>query len=228
LKENDITWISSISSSKINSYSACIETWHLLKGRKILFLEGDSNYKFPDVDIVNFEKILDRNNCNWIKKKRPFKAYRFWFKGYSIYYAVKNKISKYVCWIDADVKALTEVSINLDLKNYPFAAMEFENGKHGGTRGIESGLIVFDTSHPKIDQLIKDYINFWEDETIFDLVRPYDACVLDEIGEKYNFLNLCPVTAKKELMGEDSFKYTDFKNKLYHYIGKSNKKIISE
>ena len=224
LNENDITWVSTISESRYPAYSSCINTWNKLPGRKIMFAEGD--FKTIDsIDLINFKDIIF-NDCRWLSKKRPYKATRFWFKGMTIYNALKKKYSRYIIWIDADVMVLETPILNIDLQNNPFAAMHFINGGYGATPGIESGLMIFDTSHPSIDSLAEDYISFWEEEKLFSLRRPYDSCVIDEIAKTYGFLNLVPENTKKLMPGSNSFEYTNLAKYLIHYIGKNNKEII--
>ena len=78
LNENDITWVSTISESRYPAYSSCINTWNKLPGRKIMFAEGD--FKTIDsIDLINFKDIIF-NDCRWLSKKRPYKAYKAPYK----------------------------------------------------------------------------------------------------------------------------------------------------
>lgn len=221
LNASDITWVSTISQSRYPAYSSCINTWDKLPGRKIMFTEGNFT-PIDAVEVVDFNDIIF-DDCKWLSKKRPNKATRFWFKGMTIYNALKKKYSRYVIWIDADVMVLETPKLNLDLQDRPFAAMHFINGGINATPGIESGLMIFDTEHPDIDSLAEEYISYWEEEKLFDLRRPYDTCVIDEIAKKYGFLNLVPANTKKLIPGSNSFEYTDLAKYLIHYIGKNNK-----
>lgn len=221
LNENSITWISTISELRYPAYSRCINTWNKLPGRKIMFAEGKFS-TIPEIEMTDFESIVFEN-CRWRSKKRPNKATRFWFKAMTIYNSLKKKYSRYIIWIDADVMVLETPILNLDLKDKPFAAMHFINGGIEATPGIESGLMIFDTQHPDIDLLADEYISYWEEEKLFELRRPYDTCVIDEIAKKYSFLNLVPENTKKLIHGSNSFAYTDLDKYLLHYIGKKNK-----
>lgn len=186
-----------------------------------MFAEGEFS-TVPEVELVNFDSIVFEN-CKWLSKKRPNKATRFWFKAMTIYNALKEKYSRYIIWIDADVMVKESPIMQIDLRDKPFAAMHFINGGVNATPGIESGLMIFDTEHPDIDQLAEEYISFWEEEKLFELRRPYDTCVIDEIAEKYGFLNMVPPNTKKLIPGSNSFEYTELDKYLIHYIGKDNK-----
>lgn len=223
---DQITWVSTISSSRFPTYKECIKSWSMLPGNKILYAEGEIK-DIENISVIDFFSTI-KKDCSWIRKKRPTKAHRFWFKGQTIYHALKQKYSRFIIWIDADVKAISSPILqNKHIQNYIFSAMEFENGGFDGIRGIESGFMIFDTHHERIDELAEEYISYWENETIFNLRRPYDTQVIDEIGKKFGFLNLVgPNTFKK--IGENSFLYTDFSKNLIHFIGKENKRKINE
>lgn len=186
-----------------------------------MFAEG-SFKPIDDVEVVDFKDIVF-DECKWLSKKRPSKATRFWFKAMTIYHALREKYSRYIIWVDADVMVVESLVLDIDLQGNPFAAMHFSNGGVGATPGIESGLMIFDTEHPMIDLLAEEYISFWEEEKLFGLRRPYDTCVIDEIAQTYGFLNLVPANTKKLVPGSNSFEYTELAKYLIHYIGKNNK-----
>jgi hypothetical protein len=224
MNEKETVWVSTISESRYPTYAPCINTWDKLPGRKIMFAEGSFS-PIDAVEVVDFKDIVF-DNCKWLSKKRPNKATRFWFKAMTIYHALKEKYSRYIVWIDADVMVIESPVLDVDLQGNPFAAMHFVNGGVGATPGIESGLMIFDTEHPEIDILAEEYISFWEEEKLFDLRRPYDTCVIDEIAQKYGFLNLVPENTKKLVPGSNSFEYTELAKYLIHHIGKDNKEIL--
>jgi hypothetical protein len=231
--QDNITWISTIDADKYNAhYRNAIDTWHLLPGRKILFLDGESEV-IPEIEVIDFWKTIDKDLSIWLSKPRPKKAHRFWFKGHTIYHALKEKYSKYVIWLDADVLVEKSPTIEmLDIGNYPFAMMEFKHSLypegHLLGRAIESGLQIFNTSHSDIDKIRDDYYNYWESGEIFDLYKPYDGWVSTAISKKYNFLNLVNVTHEKRFVGENTFKYTKFKDYMIHFLGKHNKEEIKK
>jgi len=233
MSQNNVTWISTIDAGKYNwSYRHSIDTWNNLPGNKKLFLDGDADV-IPEIEKHDFWSIVNKDNSWWLKEWRPNKAHRFWFKGHTIYHALKEKYSRYVVWIDADVlvkKEIPEDMINTD--GYPFAMMEFKHSLypegHLLGKAIESGLQIFDTFHPDIDNIREDYYSYWETGKIFELYRPYDGWVSTAISKKYNFLNLVKHTHEKRFVGENTFIYTDFSDYLIHFLGKGNKEEIKK
>jgi len=204
-----------------------MQSWHLIEGHKKLYLEGSCPTKLNDVEVLDYFDIVPKD-CQWIKQKQPKKANRFWFKAQTIYHAINEKPSRYVCWIDADVQALDNCVIDTNLEGYLFSAMQFLNSGFGAKIGIESGLMVFDTEHELIDKFSNEFISYWETGKVFELIRPYDALVMDEMASKYGFKNMTFDNSIKAYAGEDSFKYTQYKGKLFHYIGKHNKAKIQD
>jgi hypothetical protein len=231
---NNITWVSTIDAGKYNeTYRYAIDTWNQLPGRKILFLDGTAEV-IPEVEVIDFWSTVDKSKSKWLTQAKPSKkAHRFWFKGHTLYHALKQKYSKYVIWIDADVFVKDSIPKELlEIKNFPFAMMEFKHSLypegHLLGRAVESGLQIFDTEHPDIDQITEDYYSYWENGTIFDLYKPYDGWVSTAISEKYNFLNLVNIAHDKRYVGENTFLYTDFKDYLIHFLGKDNKTEIKK
>ena len=231
--QSDITWISTIDAGKYDAYYCnAINTWNLLPGRKILFLDGSAEV-IPDIEVIDFWQTIDKNSSNWLSETRPKKAHRFWFKGHTIYHSLKEKYSKYIIWIDADVLVEKSPSIEmLEIGNFPFAMMEFKHSLypegHLLGRAIESGLQIFNILHPDIDKIRDEYYDYWESGKIFDLYRPYDGWVSTAISKKYNFLNLVNVDHEKRFVGENTFKYTKFKDYMIHFLGKHNKEEIKK
>lgn len=233
MSPDDITWVSTISSEKYyESYKDSIDTWSILPGRKILFLDGIAEV-IPEIEAIDFWSTVDHNSSKWLSKSRPKKANRFWFKGHTIYHALKEKYSKFVIWIDADVLVKKTPPLDLlDIKDYVVAMMEFKHSLypegHLLGKAIESGLQIFNTEHRDLDKLREEYYDYWESEKIFNLYRPFDGWVSTEISKKYNFLNLVDCEHEKRFVGENTFLYTEFKDYFIHFLGKHNKQEIKK
>jgi hypothetical protein len=224
ISSNDITWISSTSKDRFDAYyKYSIQTWDKLPGKKILFVSESLSKNIEDIEILNFWNIVNPNQ-QWLSKSRPNKAHRFWFKGYTIYYALQKKFSKYVIWIDADVFVNKNVPIDLiTTNNFALSIMDFESNI--GTKLVETGLQIFNTEHNEINAYAKDYINYWNSEQIFNLPKPYDNYVTTDLVKNFKYNSLC-TKGKIKKFGENSFLYTNFKGYLNHFIGKGNKKKL--
>ena len=232
MSPNDVTWVSTIDSAKYNaSYKDSIDTWNLLPGRKILFLDGEADV-IPEIEVVEFWSTVNKESSKWLSESRPKKANRFWYKGHTIYYALKEKYSKFVIWIDADVLVKQPLPLDLLEIQEVVAMMEFKHSLypdgHLLGRAIESGLQIFNTEHPDIDKLREDYYDYWESGKILQLYRPFDGWVSTEISKQYEFLNLVDVSHENRFVGENTFLYTRFKDYLIHFLGKHNKQEIKK
>jgi hypothetical protein len=233
MSPDDITWVSTIDAEKYDAfYRNAIDTWHQLPGKKILYMDGVSSV-IPDIEVIDFWSTVDRTKSAWLSDSRPKKAHRFWFKGHTVYHALKEKYSKYVIWLDADVLVEKPPTLEmLDIGDYPFAMMEFKHSLypegHLLGKAIESGLQIFNLHHNDIDTIRDEYYNYWESGKIFELYRPYDGWVSTEISKKYKFLNLVNATHEKRFVGENTFLYTKFKDYLIHFLGKHNKAEIKK
>jgi hypothetical protein len=95
--------------------------------------------------------LLNKNpkRKNWYKK-----ALRWSFKMFALLDAIEKKPSRYVIWLDADVRANTEPPDNWVaqcLQNKSLAA-QLESLKVGSH--IETGILIFDTHHPDISKIV--------------------------------------------------------------------------
>jgi hypothetical protein len=112
----------------------------------------------------------DEKRKNWYKK-----ALRWSFKMYAILHALKNCNSKYLIWIDADVRAARPPVahwINKCLKNACLAA-NLESIKAGSH--VETGVLIFDLKHKDIE-IIYDWIYAgYRNYQILNEEKPWDG-----------------------------------------------------
>lgn len=155
----------------------------------------------------------DEKRKNWYKK-----ALRWSFKMYTVLHAMKHSHSRYLIWIDADVKAVRAPGsgwIERCLNNNSLAAqLEFiKAGVH-----IETGILIFDLEHADSEKIYKwiydGYVNF----KILDEDKAWDgiwmAKLLKTNTVAWNNLNM--VTKKDQAL---VFSHTDLKW-LVHGVGK--------
>lgn len=216
-------WISSISDVRFEIYRPAIETWGLLPGKKILFLDGKQQ-TLNNIEVIDFwSKVDDR--FQWPKEPRPTKAHRFWFKAYSLYYSLTNFKDDYVIWIDADVYANHTFDKELlDIKDHLFSTMWFKsNIKEKPEYVAETGLQIFNMKHVDIKKYAEEYISYWETLKLYDLYRGYDGYVTGDLIPKYDFVNLVDKDHSSRFPGQNTFEFTRFSKFLTHYLGIENK-----
>lgn len=118
----------------------------------------------------------DSKRKNWYKK-----ALRWSFKMFALLDALKNINSRYIIWLDADVKSKNSPPTNWIescLKNKCIAA-QFEKIKAGGH--IESGVLIIDKQHPDVKKII-DWIELgYAKYKILDEEKAWDGIWLAKI-----------------------------------------------
>jgi hypothetical protein len=173
-------------------------------------------------DRFNNENDQDEKRKNWYKK-----ALRWSFKMYTVLHALKNCDSKYLVWIDADVKAAKSPDakwIEKCLKNTCVAA-QLEFIKAGGH--IETGILIFDREHKDIQKVYDWIYKGYVDHQILDEGKPWDGIWMAKLlkGNTIAWNNLTMVT-KKDLALAFSHKDLQW---LVHGVGKRkfNKSLLN-
>jgi hypothetical protein len=163
----------------------------------------------------------DEKRRNWYKK-----ALRWSFKMYTVLHAMKNCNSKYLIWLDADVKAVTSPShewIEKCLLDKSLAA-QLEMIKAGGH--IETGILIFDLEHADSQTIYNwiydGYVNFkiLDEEKAWDGIWMAKLLMTDTVA--WNKLTM--VTKNKSTMGTKRSQAVAFSNNdlkwLVHRVGK--------
>jgi hypothetical protein len=220
------TWISTISNKLFKTYEPAINTWNQLPGDKILLIDGGINY-IDGVIVKDFWELIHKD-YNWLKEIRPTKASRFWFKGMTLYYALKNIKTDYVVWIDADVFVVNDIDITmLDIGNSLFSTMYFKSYISEKPDYVaETGLQIFNMHHKDVEKYANEYLDYWESLKILQLYRAYDGYVTGDLIPKYDFLNLVIHDDSTRKPLQNTFEFTKFSKHLIHYLGIENKRKL--
>lgn len=95
--------------------------------------------------------------------------------------------TKYLIFLDADIKALKPFSI----KEVSFLIGDSIGGcMMRDEVPTESSLIIYNMQHPKIFGFFEVFRNFYIDETVFDMVQWDDSYVFDQARKNFNFKSL--------------------------------------
>lgn len=221
-------FITSISEGYWNSVGKhCISTWNL-PGEVIVYIdqkEGDLTWldevpykkRLLHVPRLEIADVVDVNT----------KMRKFWGKSCAQLDAVKNREENTrVIWLDADIEQIQKGKVSEKLFNFTFdqAIATMRSNTHNADR-YESGLVIFNQMHLKLDLFMRQYAAFWNDEEeMTQLFRPYDAMVLGELGERRGFYNLCQNTCENK----DAMAHTKFRKIFKHWINKENKAKLKE
>lgn len=161
------------------------------------------------------ENTVDIKRKNWYKK-----ALRWSFKMYTILHAMKNCKTRYLIWLDADVKASRPADPNwiVGCLNDTALAAQLEFIKAGGH--IETGILIFDLEHKdsqKIyDWIYKGYVNF----EILEEDKPWDGIwlaklLLQKNVVSWNNLNMVIKSNVAKAFSNKSLSW------LVHVVGKT-------
>jgi hypothetical protein len=219
-----LKFITSISKNYWNSTGKyCINSWNL-PGDVTIYIdqkEGDLDWikdvpfhkELLHVPAISVSNVGDRT-----------KVRKFWGKACAQIDAVRNRsVNERIIWLDADVEQINpidESAFNFEFDQ--FVAMMNSNDNEDCW---ESGLVIFNQQHTKLNLYMSRYEKIWNDEEhLSSLWRPYDAQVLGNLAETNGYMNLC----LNPCSNVDALKNTKFNDYFVHWINKTNKKILTE
>lgn len=181
-----IIW-SGLADAKYYEYIAkyCLPSWTKLPGKK--YVVHDSNkINIKGIEITPWESIVN-NDANFLKLTARKKSLNFWRKMQSQVWAVRNlKDCDFVVLLDTDIEVLdfNQDLFEQELTNFKESGHVWATGR-SQSRLHDSGFIVFDTSHPQLNEVIDHYENIWESGDIFKLSKSYDGNAVESMFEKY-------------------------------------------
>lgn len=181
-----IIW-SGLADAKYYEYIAkyCLPSWTKLPGKK--YVVHDSNkINIKGIEITPWESIVN-NDANFLKLTARKKSLNFWRKMQSQVWAVRNlKECDFVVLLDTDIEVLdfNQDLFEQELTNFKESGHVWATGR-SQSRLHDSGFIVFDTSHPQLNEVIDYYENIWESGDIFKLSKSYDGNAVESMFEKY-------------------------------------------
>lgn len=145
----------------------------------------DINLACPDLQIFKdaSQQLLrekDKKHNNRIKK-----TVKWCHKVYAMAHAIKNN-SGHLIFLDGDTRTLKPVVSNLAeqlVQNYLFA-VHFEKLKDG--LHFETGLVVFNLNHDKINWLADTLVAAYDSLDIYNMNKTWDGFLFAEVYKKYN------------------------------------------
>ena len=166
-----------------------------------------------------YNKTFRQQNYNKIMGER------FSYKSFVILHALKNTKCDYVVWLDGDCVFISNdfSSFCEDCLGGNFIACQNEGGH------IESGVLVFDATHDKLNSFIKSFNeNYWDILKRKTLGVPFDGYILYQtlINNNLPFtdLNLNYGLGKIQSTPDKTFLNPLLKTRFIHNIGLEGKK----
>lgn len=194
-----------------------LKTWKLLEGNKLWIVDN-----FPNFSTSQSVKIVEGDT--FYPKDKYYlsndgKVKKFWKKGKSFLYALKNCNTKYVTWIDSDVQIKKKFNLEDFVPDNEQIASVLINEKEFQ---IESGFVVVNTEHKDFDKFCSLYESAWYDGTLQKLYRPWDGDVLMYVLKQIPYRDLRNNSVKKP----QGFDHSLLEDYMHHYSGKRQKKLV--
>lgn len=214
----DITFVTSFSEAYYEQTARySLETWNFLNGRKIVIADDGFNPILDGIEVVDSRKIYDPNDIYW---QHRGKKHKFWRKGMCFAWAAKNVTSKYLVWLDSDVKIFKPV----DFEKFKPAEDILATMISADLSHAETGFVFLNREHTDFPKWINEYQDGWYNGLIEKVPRPWDGHIFYETIKKYPHINL----AKNTERDPQGFEDTDLLEYMFHYSGKNRKHLIKE
>lgn len=181
-----IIW-SGLADAKYYEYIAkyCLPSWKKLPGEK--YIISDTNLtKEKHINVINWNNIVN-NNARFLTLTARKKSQNFWRKMQSQVWAGRNlRNCDYVVLLDTDIEVLdfNKKLFEQEIKKFKETGYVWATGR-SQSRLHDSGFIVLDINHPKIDKLLDHYENIWESGDIFKLKKSYDGNAVESMFDEY-------------------------------------------
>jgi len=193
------------------------------------------NVSHPQIEIIDYDSTLPehkkwKQDYNRLSKhSTPVKNFtiRFSHKGFAIQHALSTIKEGYSIWADGDV-----VFKDADYSNFPSClfkkdevlACQVEDGNH-----VESGVIIFDMTHPDMHKFRDAYShNYSLNEIVNNYGEPYDGHVARRslVHSGVNYVDLNDIHGRGGIQSDpnETFLHPDIKSRFVHNIGITGKK----
>ena len=148
--------------------------------KDLLLVDGlvDFKTRHKDNPAANGYKPNGKHFRNFL-----FDAVRFSHKVFALYDAVQNNQGKSIVWLDADTLTHSKIPINFLVKNFPIRYGVAYLGRK--SKYTECGWVVYHTSHPLMHYFWETFINYYKNDTIFELQEWHDSFVFDVVRKEY-------------------------------------------
>lgn len=163
----------------------CVPSWTVLPGTKYVITESKI-INIAGVKIVDWNIVPDMN-ANFLKLSKKTKQHNFWRKMQSQVWALNNLIDcDVLILLDTDVEIINYDTVKFEkcLDEFLASGLVWATGE-SQLRKLDAGHIFINTRHPKLQELIYDYEDYWNSGKIFTLNKAYDGHVVEDMFKKY-------------------------------------------
>jgi len=221
MNDYKICWVTSFNEKYFNYVGKIsLPTWVHLTGDKFFLCEVNpaqipSYANKIDIrqDLINFHPEMQKD----IERKAK-KAFKFFKKAFSIWYALErlSKDYDYVIWLDTDAI----IQKPFDLTTLLPGDDELFSTIIRGAHGCDSGFVAFNTQHKNFKNFPTEYINYYIEGRIWEMHNPWDAYILEDFSKREQIKNLY-IGNRDD--GSCGFQDTELWEYVNHYWGKKGK-----
>jgi hypothetical protein len=163
----------------------CVPSWEKLPGSKYI-IHNDKLINLPFIDIIEWS-CVPNNNCTFLKTNPRKKPWVFWKKMQSQVWSIRNlKDCDFLVLLDTDIEILdfNTKSFENELTKLKESNLIWATGE-SNRQGHDSGFIVLNMTHPKLQELTDYYENIWESGNIYNLAKWYDGHAVESMFSLY-------------------------------------------
>ena len=161
------------------------------------YIEGSKSIDTTKVNhkilVKEFHKSIPEYQkfCEKYKEKKPlvddfrFNVFRFAHKVYAIVAALKEVKTKYLIWLDSDIKTHKKIPVSFlhslvdDTCYLSYLGREHVSMKH--LNYSECGFLIFNTEHLIHSQFWKDMMEMYDEGKLFDEKEWHDSYIFDVV-----------------------------------------------
>ena len=220
MKPQDCVWVTSFGRGYYEAVARYnLPGWSLLEGRKVAMVDDWPDFAWPGIETQDSAAAYPgRDDPHWALGGT--KKGKFWKKGRCFLWALRNFNTRYVIWLDSDVR----VNSTPDLSRFAPREGEVASIICGNLKQAESGFVIVDRHHALFDSWTQVYEQAWYNGIVDTLHRPWDNDVLWYAVKDLPHRNL----SKSVRRSPQGFEDTDLLDYMFHYSGKRQKDLIPQ
>ena len=220
MKPQDCVWVTSFGRGYYEAVARYnLPRWSLLEGRKVAMVDDWPDFAWPGIETQDSTPAYPgRDDPHWALGGT--KKGKFWKKGRCFLWALRNFNTRYVIWLDSDVR----VNSTPDLSRFAPREGEVASIICGNLKQAESGFVIVDRHHALFDSWTQIYEQAWYNGIVDTLHRPWDNDVLWYAVKDLPHRNL----SKSVRKSPQGFEDTDLLDYMFHYSGKRQKDLIPQ
>lgn len=190
------------------------------KSDKINFIDYNSAIPNHKMWLLQFESKFGGAHYN------KMMGMRFSYKSFVMMHALENNNDSYVIWLDGDCVFNPDQDHSTfanSILNDKFIAVQREH--NGGDDHCESGIVVFDTSHPDRITFLNQFKHNYEIDNIIQMGSPFDGFIVYRSLNGIDYVDLNDGWGRGGIQSDpnETFLNPEVRKRFIHNIGITGK-----